>query len=216
MIQKIHINDQGELLLIDALEKPERLILHDHHFEFTPSYRKKWIAYDQALTSAIEKGIKFRDQEVVWNILWENTSTAHSVAHAWRNSVKGQSFDLPNSYTAQVVDQAKTKKARFSGDDWFDAKGIDYTYSPDYETRKVAVLTPLKQARSHSSETIKKVLDSITPEEQAETERKMLSGEPGNEAKKEEQLFTKEDLRTAYEAGLSKIDFEDWFIQKFD
>jgi hypothetical protein len=67
-------------------------------------------------------------------------------------------------------------------------KKIDVT---EQFNRLRTVLTPLKQARSHSSETIKKVLDSITPEEQAETERKMLSGEPGNEAKKDEDDFYK-------------------------
>lgn len=115
----IAINDHGELLLIDAPDKSKYIPDYDNGGK-----------YNRALASAIEGGVKFKDQQATFKILiaslFEVDVPVPDVHPESRFVLvnKGKTFSLPSGYTAEV----KTE----------DASHVSWSL-----VRQVAILLPI-------------------------------------------------------------------------
>lgn len=85
----IYINESGELLLIEASEKPV-------YYDFSASsagdssYEQKLEHYEEALQEAIANGVRFKDQDATHEIIYE-----------WPLA-KNNMHEIPSGYTVEV------------------------------------------------------------------------------------------------------------------
>lgn len=202
MKHQIHINDQGELLLIDA---PEPIRKSQGVYDFIYPHLKR--EYDQALTSAIEKGIKFSPVQQMFDVLWAHIYKVSGTKEI--SELKGQSFDVPNSYTAQVVETCKWHGNR---DACANETCWDLNECQKSPAVKVAVLIPFKQEPEY-----KTIEAHICPHSKllcydpqcGQTENHCNNShcfrEPGNEAKKDEAKDIQKSKLINYELLLHQI-----------